>query len=190
MLILLIVTTLPKYHILYPCTPCFSKICHTRSLGALRAPTSSWWPFGPAWLRPSRPTGAQAVWPTHQCRCWLCQALRNTPWSFGEILLAKLEKYSSPFRWGVKNVTNQRTNGPTNEQGVSRSRIYIYIYMWSLTREASLVSSFVPGGQTGGLGRRDKVLLGKFGCAISMLTACQPLEKMLFCGQHTLIFCF
>ena len=26
--------------------------------------TSSWRPFGPAWLRPSRPSGAQAVWPT------------------------------------------------------------------------------------------------------------------------------
>ena len=36
----------------------------TRSLGALQAPTSSWWPFGPAWLRPSRPSGAQAAWPT------------------------------------------------------------------------------------------------------------------------------
>ena len=37
---------------------------YTRSLGALRAPTSSWGPFGPPWLRPSRPSGAQAVWPT------------------------------------------------------------------------------------------------------------------------------
>ena len=34
----------------------------TRSLGALWAPTSSWWPFRPAWLRPSCPLGAQAVW--------------------------------------------------------------------------------------------------------------------------------
>ena len=32
----------------------------TRSLGALRAPTSSLGPFGPG-LRPSRPSGAQAV---------------------------------------------------------------------------------------------------------------------------------
>ena len=31
-----------------------------RSLGALRAPTSSWRPFGPR-LRPSRPSGAQAA---------------------------------------------------------------------------------------------------------------------------------
>ena len=30
-------------------------------------PTSSWRPFGPAWLRPSRPLGAQAVWPTNHC---------------------------------------------------------------------------------------------------------------------------
>ena len=36
---------------------------YTRSLGALRAPTSSLRPFGPLWLRPSRPSGAQAVWP-------------------------------------------------------------------------------------------------------------------------------
>ena len=34
---------------------------YTRSLGALRVPTSSWWPFGPVWLRPSRPSGAQAA---------------------------------------------------------------------------------------------------------------------------------
>ena len=26
--------------------------------------TSSWWPFGSAWLRLSRPSGAKAVWPT------------------------------------------------------------------------------------------------------------------------------
>ena len=38
-----------------------------RSLGALRAPTSRLRPFGPAWHRPLRPSGAQAVWPTHQC---------------------------------------------------------------------------------------------------------------------------
>ena len=44
-----------------------TKIYITRSLGALRAPTSSWRPFGPAWLRPSRPSGAQAVWPTQWC---------------------------------------------------------------------------------------------------------------------------
>ena len=30
---------------------------------ALRA---SFWPFGPAWLRPSGPSGAQAVWPTNR----------------------------------------------------------------------------------------------------------------------------
>ena len=41
-----------------------SNIDSTRSLGPLRGPTSSWRPFGPAWLRPSRPSGAQAVWPT------------------------------------------------------------------------------------------------------------------------------
>ena len=46
-----------------------------RILGALRAPTSSLWPFGPAldpsgpaWLRPS---GAQAVWPTQRCNDWI-----------------------------------------------------------------------------------------------------------------------
>ena len=27
----------------------------------------SWWPLGPAWLHPSRPSGAQAVWPTQWC---------------------------------------------------------------------------------------------------------------------------
>ena len=37
--------------------------------------------------------------------------------------MAKLEKYSSPFRWGVKNVTNGPTDQPTDGQGVSRSRI-------------------------------------------------------------------
>ena len=47
-----------------------SIIYITRSLGALRAPTSSWWPFGPAWLRPSRPSGAQAGWPTQRCGHW------------------------------------------------------------------------------------------------------------------------
>ena len=40
----------------------------TKSLGAaLRAPTSSLRPFGPPWLCPSRPSGAQALWPTHCC---------------------------------------------------------------------------------------------------------------------------
>ena len=36
---------------------------NTRSLEALRAPTSSLRPFEPPWLRPSRPSGTQAVWP-------------------------------------------------------------------------------------------------------------------------------
>ena len=48
---------------------------YTRSLGALRAPTSSLRPFGPPWLRPSRPSGAQAVWPTKMCPWCRC------PWS-------------------------------------------------------------------------------------------------------------
>ena len=30
-------------------------------------PTSRLRPFGPAWLRPSRPLGTQAVWPTQHC---------------------------------------------------------------------------------------------------------------------------
>ena len=51
--------------------PQLSSIIHiyiyTRSLGPLRGPTSSWRPLGPAWLRPSRPSGAQAVWPTQMC---------------------------------------------------------------------------------------------------------------------------
>ena len=34
------------------------KIYKTRSLGALRAPTSRRRPFGPAWLRPSSPLGS------------------------------------------------------------------------------------------------------------------------------------
>ena len=44
-----------------------TKIFHTRSLGALQAPTSSFRPFEPPWLCPSRPSGAQAVWPMHRC---------------------------------------------------------------------------------------------------------------------------
>ena len=38
-----------------------AKYNFTRSLGALRAPTSSLLPFGPPGLRPLRPSGAQAV---------------------------------------------------------------------------------------------------------------------------------
>ena len=38
------------------------EIFHTRSLGALRALTSSWWPFGLAWLRPSRPLTHAMMW--------------------------------------------------------------------------------------------------------------------------------
>ena len=38
------------------------------SLGARWATTSSLRPFGPAWLRPLRPSGAQAVWPTQLCK--------------------------------------------------------------------------------------------------------------------------
>ena len=51
--------------IFFPRTPW--QIWGTRSLGALRAPTSSLRPFRPLWLRPSRPSGAQAVWPTQRC---------------------------------------------------------------------------------------------------------------------------
>ena len=40
----------------------------------LRGPTSSWRPFGPAWLRYSRPSGAQAVWPT-RCNDWIVQKI-------------------------------------------------------------------------------------------------------------------
>ena len=43
--------------------PAVCYLLFTRSLGALRAPTSSWGPFGPR-LRPSRPSGAQAARPT------------------------------------------------------------------------------------------------------------------------------
>ena len=50
---------------------CVLYLYYTRSLGALRTPTSSLWPFGPAWLRPSRPSGAQAVWPTRRCNDWI-----------------------------------------------------------------------------------------------------------------------
>ena len=47
------------------------KYIITRSLGALRAPTSRLRPFGPAWLRPSHPSGAQAVWPTQGYNDWI-----------------------------------------------------------------------------------------------------------------------
>ena len=43
------------------------KHIYDRSLGPIRGPTSSWRPFGPAWLCPLRPSSAQAVWPTQQC---------------------------------------------------------------------------------------------------------------------------
>ena len=43
----------------------------TGSQGARWAPTSGLWPFEPAWLRPSRPLGAQAAWPTQRCGHWL-----------------------------------------------------------------------------------------------------------------------
>ena len=33
--------------------------------------TYSCWPLGPAWLRPSRPSGAQAVWPTQGSGHWI-----------------------------------------------------------------------------------------------------------------------
>ena len=35
-----------------------------KSLEPLRGPTSSWQPFGPAWLGPLRSSSVQAVWPT------------------------------------------------------------------------------------------------------------------------------
>ena len=38
-----------------------NEICNNRSQRLLWGPTSSLQPFGPAWLRPSRPSGAQAV---------------------------------------------------------------------------------------------------------------------------------
>ena len=44
----------------------------------LGASTSSWGPFGHPWLRPS---GAQAVWPTHWCiRPCACQLLEKYFW--------------------------------------------------------------------------------------------------------------
>ena len=53
------------FYLLYSCILTYEQVpySYTRSLGALRAPTSSLRPFGPLWLRPSRPSGAQAVWP-------------------------------------------------------------------------------------------------------------------------------
>ena len=68
----------------------------TRSLGALRDPTSSWGPFGP-WLRPSRPSGAQAARPTQVThppnppkKIW--QFAGNIEVRWWEILLEALEK--------------------------------------------------------------------------------------------------
>ena len=43
----------------------------SRSLGARWALTSSLQPYGPAWFHPSRPSGAQAVWPTQWCNDWI-----------------------------------------------------------------------------------------------------------------------
>ena len=37
----------------------------------LELEASNWWPFGPPWLRPSRPSGAQAVWPAQWCGHWI-----------------------------------------------------------------------------------------------------------------------
>ena len=48
-----------------------TKIFHTRSLGALQAPTSSFRPFEPPWLCPSRPLGAQATWSMQQGGHWI-----------------------------------------------------------------------------------------------------------------------
>ena len=50
---------------------CCRKYTLTRSLGPLRGPTSSLRPFGPAWLCISRPSGAQALWPTQRCNDWI-----------------------------------------------------------------------------------------------------------------------
>ena len=49
-----------------------SKIFNTRSLGALRVPTSSWRPFGPLDFVLCALSDAQAVWPTPQ---WLDSVL-------------------------------------------------------------------------------------------------------------------
>ena len=70
----------------------------TRSLGALQAPTSSLQPFGPPWLRPSRPSAAQAVWPTHRCIVMHCARMHR-------ICIGYIR--CDIFRW--------RTNGPTNK---------------------------------------------------------------------------
>ena len=84
-----------------------TRLSHTRSLGALRAPTFSWGPFGPG-LRPSRPSGAQAARPTQVTqpthpthptnltifRKYRSQVVRNTVWSFWEIHMTMFVKYS------------------------------------------------------------------------------------------------
>ena len=67
---------------------------NTRSLGALRAPTSSWGPFGPR-LRPSRPSGAQAARPTqvtHLSPKKIWQFSGNMEVRWWEILFEALEK--------------------------------------------------------------------------------------------------
>ena len=68
---------------------------YTRSLGTLRAPTSSWRPFGHARLRPSRPSGAQAARPTqvtHLSPKKIWQFSGNLEVRWLEILLEALDK--------------------------------------------------------------------------------------------------
>ena len=70
----------------------------TRSLGALRALTSSWGPFGPR-LRPLRPSGAKAARPTqvtHLSPKKIWQLSGNLEVRWWEILLEALDKYIWP----------------------------------------------------------------------------------------------
>ena len=86
---------------------------YTRSLGALRAPTSNLWPFGPSWLRPSRPSGAQAVWPA---------------------LTPSTAAAAPPIESMVK-FRYQPTNEWT-KKAILGVGCVMYTYLWSLTLDA------------------------------------------------------
>ena len=90
----------------------------TRSLGALRAQTSSLRPFGPPWLRPSRPSGAQAVWPTQMCtRCMYPRCMY--PW------------YVSMMHVSMMLVTIKRV-GMMHISLMHVSRMHISMYPWCI----------------------------------------------------------